>query len=343
VLGEVYRTISRHLIGKAGLSRATGATGATGAVTLVQRFGSALNLNVHFHMVFLDGAYQTVGAAAPLFHPVPPPESSDLQQLVEHIAGRIGRALEHRGLVERDLENAWLSADKEAGPLDDLLGHSITYRIAMGPRAGQKLFTLQTVAPRLHRQEGEPNGAARAGGFSLYAGVGIAPNERAKLERLCRYVSRPPVASERLALTASGQVRYTLKTPYRDGTTHIVLEPLDIMARLAALVPTPRMHLRRYHGVFAPHSQHRAAVTRGDELGTTAQASVRRGDRELHALRRGAEDHRQHRGGAAHCEDPVAPGARGTGAVPERVAAGGVGAARAVQPAVNWRMTSRFH
>jgi hypothetical protein len=69
------------------------------------------------------------------------------------------------------------------------------------------------------------------------------------------------VASERLALTASGQVRYTLKTPYRDGTTHIVREPLALMARLAALVPKPRMHLTRYHGVFAPHSQHRAAVT----------------------------------------------------------------------------------
>ena len=54
------------------------------------------------------------------------------------------------------------------------------------------------------------------------------------------HVSRPPVASERLALSASGQVRDTLKTPYRDGTTHVVLEPLDLMARLAALVPTPR-------------------------------------------------------------------------------------------------------
>ena len=181
--------------------------------------------------------------------------------LLEQIAGRIGRALERRGLVERDLENAWLAAETEAGPLDDLLGHSITYRIAVGPRAGQKLFTLQTVAPRLQGLEAEPNGAARAGGFSLHAGLGIAPNERAKLERLCRYVSRPPVASERLALTASGQVRYTLKTPYRDGTTHIVLEPLDLMARLAALVPTPRMHLTRYHGVFAPHSQYRSAVT----------------------------------------------------------------------------------
>ena len=164
VLGEVYRTISRHLIGKAGLTRTSG---ATGGVTLVQRFGSALNLNVHFHMVFLDGAYQTIGAAAPVFRSVAAPESSDLQQLVEQIAGRIGRALERSGPVERDLENAWLARDTEAGPLDDLLGHSITYRIAVGPRAGQKLFTLQTVAPRLQGPEGEPNGAARAGGFSL--------------------------------------------------------------------------------------------------------------------------------------------------------------------------------
>jgi hypothetical protein len=50
------------------------------------------------------------------------------------------------------------------------------------------------------------------------------------------------------------------QTPYRDGTTHIVLEPVDFMARLAALVP-PRVHLTRYHGVFAPHAALRAAVT----------------------------------------------------------------------------------
>jgi len=91
--------------------------------------------------------------------------------------------------------------------------------------------------------------------------VAIAPHQRGKLERLCRYVSRPPIATERLALTASDQVRYALKTPYRDGTTHLVLEPLDLIARLAALVPPPRMHLTRYHGVFAPHSRLRAAVT----------------------------------------------------------------------------------
>ena len=69
------------------------------------------------------------------------------------------------------------------------------------------------------------------------------------------------MAAEQLDLTAQRQVRYRLKTPYRDGTTHSVLEPVDFMARLAAPVPPPRVHLTRYHGVFAPHAALRAAVT----------------------------------------------------------------------------------
>ena len=259
VLGAVYRTISGYLLKSADLTRTTG---ATGAVTLIQRFGSALNLNVHFHMIFPDGVY--VPGDQPVFRHVPAPTSVQLQVLVQQIAGRMGRLLERRGLVEHDMENAWLATDGPGGPLDDLIGHSITYRIAVGPRAGQKLFTLQTLSASATpeaEQQGDYRGAAQAGGFSLHAGIDIEPHQRPKLERLCRYVSRPPVAVDRMALTDSGQVRYSLKTPYRDGTTHIVLEPLDLMARLAALVPPPRMHLTRYHGVFAPHSKLRAAVT----------------------------------------------------------------------------------
>ena len=192
--------------------------------------------------------YLPVDGAAPVFRHVPRPTGAELQALVQQIAARIGRLLERRGIVERDIENAWLAGDGEAGPLDDLIGHSITYRIAVGPRAGQKLFTLQTqpAGQDVADQQGDHRGAARAGGFSLHAGIDIQPGQRQKLERLCRYVSRPPVAVERMALTSSGHVRYTLKTPYRDGTTHIVLEPLDLMARLAALVPPPRMHLTRF-------------------------------------------------------------------------------------------------
>jgi hypothetical protein len=59
----------------------------------------------------------------------------------------------------------------------------------------------------------------------------------------------------------NGNIRYQLKTPYRDGTTYVIFEPLDFIARLAALVPKPRVNLTRFHGVFAPNSKHRALVT----------------------------------------------------------------------------------
>ena len=101
----------------------------------------------------------------------------------------------------------------------------------------------------------------KVAGFSLHAGVAARANERQKLERLCRYISRPAVSEKRLSLTPNGNVRYQLKTPYKDGTTHVIFEPLDFIARLAALVPKPRVNLTRFHGVFAPNSKHRALVT----------------------------------------------------------------------------------
>ena len=99
----VYRAIAGFLVQKAGLTRATG---FPGAVTLIQRFGSALNLNIHFHMIFLDGVYLPVEGAAPVFRHVPSPTGTELQELVRQIAARIGRVLEQRGLIERDMENA---------------------------------------------------------------------------------------------------------------------------------------------------------------------------------------------------------------------------------------------
>ncbi len=99
--------------------------------------------------------------------------------------------------------------------------------------------------------------------LSLHAGVAARADQRDKLERLCRYISRPAISEKRLSLTNKGLVRYQLKTPYRAGTTHVFFEPLDFLARLAALVPRPRVNLTRFHSVFAPNSKCRAQVTPG--------------------------------------------------------------------------------
>ena len=92
----------------------------------------------------------------------------------------------------------------------------------------------------------------KTSGFSLHAGVAAKARERDTLERLCRYITRPAVSEPRLSLTPNGNVRYQLKTPYRDGTTHVIFEPLDFIARLAALVPKPRVNLTRFLGYSRP-------------------------------------------------------------------------------------------
>nr|BEI32170.1 putative transposase [Pseudoalteromonas sp.] len=255
VLGIVYRVIATHLVKKAGH---THQVAKTGAVTLIQRFGSALNLNVHFHMLFLDGVYVEQSHGSARFRWVKAPTSPELTQLTHTIAHRVGRYLERQGLLERDVENSYLASDAvDDDPMTPLLGHSITYRIAVGSQAGRKVFTLQTLPT-----SGDPfgDGIGKVAGSSLHAGVAARADERKKLERLCRYISRPAVSEKRLSLTRGGNVRYQLKTPYRD-TTHVIFEPLDFIARLAALMPKPRVNLTRFHGVFAPNSRHRALVT----------------------------------------------------------------------------------
>lgn len=258
VLGIVYRVIAAHLIKQAGFTKKIA---RTGAVTLIQRFGSALNLNLHFHMLFLDGVYVERPNGTARFRWVKAPTSAELTQLAHTIAHRVGRFLERQGLLERDAENSYLVGEAvDEDPMAQLLGHSITYRIAVGPQAGRKVFTLQTL-PACDPEDQFGDTVGKMAGFSLHAGVAARANERKKLERLCRYISRPAVSEKRLSLTPNGNVRYQLKTPYRDGTTHVIFEPLDFIARLAALVPKPRVNLTRFHGVFAPNSKHRALVT----------------------------------------------------------------------------------
>jgi hypothetical protein len=112
--------------------------------------------------------------------------------------------------------------------------------------------------------------------------VRCAAHQRKKLEHLCRYITRPAVANERLTLNRAGQMVLTLKTPYRDGTTHIVMSPLEFMQRLAALVPRPRLHLIRFHGVLAPNAKHRAEIIPSAPVNTTDN-SADHGDAPPHS------------------------------------------------------------
>ena len=126
VLGIVYRAISTFLIRRAGLR--VGAGARTGTVTLIQRFGSVLNLNIHLHMLFVDGFF-TFDDERPRLHRGCAPTLPELQRLLRAIAARVTRALERQGLLMRDDETASLDLEPDDG-FEQLLGAAVHYRIA---------------------------------------------------------------------------------------------------------------------------------------------------------------------------------------------------------------------
>ena len=89
----------------------------------------------------------------------------------------------------------------------------------------------------------------------------IAGHDRAGLERLLRYCARPPFALERIEQVSEDRIVYRLPEPQRDGRTALSPTPLELIDQLAALIPPPRLHRHRYHGVLAPNAPLRLAAT----------------------------------------------------------------------------------
>lgn len=249
--------ISNYLRKKVGLQKAKS---KTGAVTLIQRFGgSAGNLNVHFHQLYIDGVYELDTNNEPtIFHATPEPTRKELGQVLEKIIERVTALLVRRGVIVKDEHTNFQLDIDPSDSFSKLQAGAVSYRFAFGPNKGKKAFTLKTVPEKDHTAS---HGlVANHSGFSLHAGVHVAGSERQKLEKIARYIARPAIALERLSLNSRGQVVYSLKKPYSDGTTHIVMTQLELMERLAAIVPRPRVHLIRFHGVLAPHYKHRRMI-----------------------------------------------------------------------------------
>jgi hypothetical protein len=227
-----------------------------GALVAVQRFGSALNLNIHFHSLLMDGVFVTDAFGQPAFQSLAPPTLDDLHRVAARIAAAVLALLRRRGVWLDDLDG---DEDPVAGRNASLAGlarASIAGTLVFG-KAGAKPVRLQDgrvwAAPQLER-------AGRALGFTLDAEVRVSAGNRLHRERLCRYLLRPPLAKGRLHETMDGKYAFELKTPWSDGTRVIFFSGEELVARLAALVPPPRMHLVHYYGVLAPHAKLRKFV-----------------------------------------------------------------------------------
>jgi len=260
-------TIGQYYVNKISAQGFERASLSSGSVTFIQRFGSALNLNLHFHVIGLEGVYldRTDQERKPRFLQSEPPTDTDITEVIQKISRRVIRTLRRLGYLEAGTETPVATGydplqDHEP-PLARTMAASVQQRIAGGERAGQPVrrigagFGAEGEAPRLTGPR-----CASVNGFSLHAHTAIPAHRRDQLEQLIRYTARGAVSLERLQEDANGDLVYTFTHPWSDGTTGIRLSPLELLEKLAALIPLPHVHLVRYGGCLAPHSHLRSSV-----------------------------------------------------------------------------------
>lgn len=242
LLTKVIRIFQRELA-KSYKTRAAEAgveDGQTGAVTFVQRFGSYLNLNVHFHAVVPDGVFTRSGdTEGACFHPLPRPEPGVTRDILLRTGRKVVR------LLDAHFEDVEAVSSFSESVLDSLMATSVQTGRAP-PGSGYSPTETDTAA---HQE-----------GFSLHCGVRIHENDRQGLEQLLGYGGRGPLAQSRLTETDDGRYAYRLRRPMPDGRGTLVLTGPELVGRLAALVPPPRANVVRYHGVFAPAAKLRPLV-----------------------------------------------------------------------------------
>lgn len=263
---EVMRSL-RHRAKKVwGLSSVSQAH--PGTVTFIQRFDSALRLNVHLHTLALDGVYVRGDDGRLEFLELDEPTAAEVADVTRRTAKRVAAILERHGRSVQAIfghgsdDGDCGGADEDTDPLqEEQLALASCYGAAaggttlFGKRAGQP--TLRLVRADQARPT-EP--VASIMGFNVHAKVAVDGSDRKRVERICRYLGRPPIATHRLEWLEDGRLRYTMKKTWSDGTHALVFEPLDLIARLCAMIPPPRFHMVRYHGVLSSHASRRPEV-----------------------------------------------------------------------------------
>lgn len=222
-----------------------------GCVLEIQRFADGARLYPHAHVLSPEGVFHETEDGRVRFHRVRPPRDEDLEAILSRLEDRVRRLLERRAKAD------------DGEPQDD---------------GCQLLLQCASVAPRDHVVIASPSPPGRPGkrkrqparrkhlcvrteaGFELHAAVHLPATDRAGLERLCRYIARPPVSEERLVKRPDGRIEFQLKRVWKGGVRALIFDPVELIARLAALIPLPRAKMRRFYGVFASSHPWRARV-----------------------------------------------------------------------------------
>jgi hypothetical protein len=213
--------------------------------------GSAgfVSLNLHLHSLVPDGVFSRADDGSVSFVPLPPPTTEDIVEITRRLLRRVAKILsreDHAAGDENPDELARAQADSVQATLPGL------------PRRPLSAPTT------------DKNRCALIEGFSLHADVRVHESDRLGLERLCRYLLRPPIGKDRLSLADDGSVRYRFRRPAPSGATELCCSPVEFLRRLSTLIPPPHQNTLRYHGVFAARSKLRALVVPREETSDQA-------------------------------------------------------------------------
>jgi hypothetical protein len=239
LINAVFRWMRAQL----GLAHAKG-----GAVSFVQRFGSSINLHVHYHSLFLDGLFVRSRGGPPVFVGAPAPTASDLARVLADARAEIGK---------------WLNKHASDVDLGDVEPDALAGCAKLATQRGLLVDLGRGRGPARDDDDEPSSGKNRKSavlaGFNLHAAVRIGADDDVAREKLIRYCARPAFALERLSVLPDGRIAYAIKNA-RKGSTHSILTPVELLARIAALIPPPRHPFLRYHGVLAPASKWRKDI-----------------------------------------------------------------------------------
>jgi len=240
-----------------------------GGVTFLQRFGSALNANLHAHILVPDGVWAKASGEVK-FYELPGPDDDYVSQIIEAIANATIEMLRNKGYLSEEGE----SVDRpdciddiftDSQQLTAAVTASHNMQIAFGEHRGNKVRRIGKgfgFAEEIGLIKGKR--LASANGFTLHANRFIGAQERKKLEDLISYAARGAFSHKRLSLkdptNPQGDLVYSLKTPWKDGTQAIILTQMELIEKLVALIPPPYSHLTRYFGILASGSVLRSEI-----------------------------------------------------------------------------------
>ena len=235
-----------------------------GTICFTQRWGSALNLNPHLHILACDGVYTGTDEHV-RFRNTEAITDQEVEKLITAISGKVMAYLKKLGLLDREGDVVLnpladgIFADHESLAL--ATSSSIAGKIAFGPNAGKYVTKIGSgfgYGEEIPLAKGQR--CFSINGFSLHANTSTNTLQRDRLYKLVEYIARGPLSNERLEITKSGNVKLKLKTSWSDGTSHLLFTPEEFLEKLAALIPPPKSHLVRWSGVFASNSPYRRKI-----------------------------------------------------------------------------------